>query len=79
MKPGTIVVASIAGNAPTGTGEALLKEFGFGLEADPDCRWHKPGLVSLKINSPVSEDALERAKAMPGVERALALNGPLNR
>ncbi|MHC4597894.1 MAG: 3-deoxy-7-phosphoheptulonate synthase [Planctomycetota bacterium] len=73
----TIVVARLEGEAPDSTRAALLSTFGFGLEADPDCRWFRPDLVSLKLKSATDESALERARSLPGVDRIRSFAGPL--
>ncbi|MHC5077557.1 MAG: 3-deoxy-7-phosphoheptulonate synthase [Planctomycetota bacterium] len=79
LEPKTIVVARLDGDAPAGTPPALLKAFGFGSEPDPDCRWFRPDLVSLKIKRAVDAKALERVRSLPGVQRVLSFGGPLSR
>jgi len=79
LEPHTIVVARLDGNAPDSTKTALLSAFGFGLEPDPDCRWFRPELVSLKLKSATDAGALEKVRALRGVERVLYFEGPLTR
>ncbi|MHC4779354.1 MAG: 3-deoxy-7-phosphoheptulonate synthase [Planctomycetota bacterium] len=79
LEKNTIIVAGLAGDAPDSTRSALLSEFGFSLEPDPDCRWFRPNLVSLKLKKTTEGAALKRARSLPGVERVRSLDGPLSR
>jgi len=76
---GTFIIASLDGKAPGSTQRALLKEFGYGPEPDPECRWHRPALVCLRSRNAVDDGALDRARSLPGVERVLALEERLFR
>ncbi len=77
LAAGTIVIASLDASAAQETGPALLRAFGYGPGPDPSYRWHRAGLLSLRLRDAVDEDVLERARALPGIERVLPLGGRL--
>jgi 3-deoxy-7-phosphoheptulonate synthase len=79
LSKNAIVAARLDANAPDSTRNALLSAFGFGLEPDPDCRWFRPELVSLKLKSDTDAGVLETVRSLPGVERVRSFEGPLTR
>lgn len=79
LQPGTIIIASLNAEPPAATRQSLLRELGYGLEPDPGCRWHRPGLVSLKSRVDGGDQVLARVRSLPGVERVLTLEGGLLR
>jgi 3-deoxy-7-phosphoheptulonate synthase len=74
-----IVVARLDPKAPEASRSALLEEFGFAPGPDPDCRWHRPNLLSLKLAGAVDPEAIARVQSLPGIERVLPIEGPLLR
>lgn len=84
---GTIVIAAFEDEAPSETARTLLREFGITQEPSANCRWHGPGLVSLKASHAVGSEIVERVEDLPGLRRLMTLpeagqlvqgHGPLN-